>query len=58
MTTLVELLPVAISGLIGVIAGFYFARKEHARNVMLRSLEEAHREAEERQQYLPFVPAR
>jgi len=48
-TTLMALLPVAISGLVGAIVGFYFARKErkHRLSVM--------REREYEQPSLPFA---
>jgi hypothetical protein len=51
MTTLMALLPVAISALIGAIVGFHYARKEHERRGS------AHREQEDTQQHLPFMTA-
>jgi len=35
MTTLMALLPVAISGLIGAIVGFYFAHKEREKRLAI-----------------------
>jgi hypothetical protein len=61
MTTLLALLPVAISGLIGVIVGFKFARierEQHRRHQEeLKKAESAFREHES-QAYFPFVASR
>jgi hypothetical protein len=52
MTTLMALLPVAISGLVGVIVGFHYARKEREQNLQFAKHEKEH---EDSQRYLPFV---
>lgn len=51
MTTLMALLPVAISALIGALAGFRYARKERAKRER-----ERHRE-DEKQHDFPFMTA-
>jgi len=55
MTTLMALLPVAISGLVGVIVGFHYARKEHEQNLQFAKHEKEH---EDSQRYLPLSPVR
>ena len=60
MTTLIALLPVAISGLIGVVTGFYFAKKEHEQREKLAESEKSKQSSdrEDSQPYLPFVATR
>ena len=52
MTSLMIFLPVAICGLIAVVAGFYYARLEHKR---MRALRREQRAGENAEPYLPFV---
>jgi hypothetical protein len=56
MTTLMALLPVAISGLVGAIAGFHYATKERERHEA-ELAKRRERQYEETQQYLPFANA-
>jgi len=60
MTTLMALLPVAISGLIGIVTGLYFANKEHEQREKFAESEKSKQSSdrEESQPCLPFVATR
>lgn len=54
MTTLMALLPVAISGLVGVLVGFHYANKErHEAEEIAKQHEEAY---EDKQEHFRFAP--